>query len=391
MRIDTPGGLVEATREIVQAILAAPLPIVAYVAPSGGRATSAGTFIVYAAHVAAMAPGTHLGAATPINLGGVPDPLRPAAPRSPSEDEQRRTTPEVSSSAIERKVLNDTIAFLRGVAQLRGRNADWAERAVRDAATLTAEEALRESVIDLMTADIADLLKRIDGRTVAFPGGPVTIDVAGSNVEPVEPTWRIRFLETIANPNIAFILLMLGAYGILFELYTPGFGVGGVIGAISLLLGMTALIMLPVNIAGLALLLLGCALLLGEALTPGVGVLGVGGVVAIVVGAIFLFDPEGADVPIAVAGPVIAGAATLSATVVAILAVFALRSRTRRVATGSEGLIGMTARVVEWRARAGTVWVHGEAWRAQSKTPLLADTAVRVVRRDGLVLEVEPS
>ena len=390
LRMDTPGGLVSATRDLIQSILASPVPVAVHVAPSGARAASAGTYIAYAAHFAAMAPGTHLGAATPIELGGVPSPARPAdQPRRDGEGERERERTE-GGTAAERKAINDAVAYIRSLAQLRGRNADWAEKAVRDAATLTAEEAVRERVVDLLAEDLKELLAKLDGRTVRVAGEERRLALEGAVVGAVEADWRTRFLGTIADPNIALILMMIGIYGILFEFWSPGAMIPGVVGGISLLLGLTALSVLPVSYGGLALILLGLALMVGEVFAPGFGLLGIAGIVAVVVGAIFLFDPAGADIDYAVAWPVIIGIALTSAAALAVVLRLALRARHLPTVTGAEEMIGHEGRVVDWTGAGGTVHAHGEIWSGRGPPELAAGQRVRVVARDGLTLVVEP-
>jgi len=390
MKLDTPGGLVVSTREIIQAILASPVPVAVYVSPSGAHAASAGTYIAYAAHIAAMAPGTHLGAATPIQLGapGTPATTPPRARDAGKKDDAKE---EGQGTAMERKVLNDAIAYLRTLAQLRGRNADWAEKAVRDAATLTAEEAVKERVVDFLAADLDELLARADGRRVKAGGAERALETKGAKTIAVEPDWRMRILAVLANPNIAFLLLLAGIYGIAFEFWNPGAIFPGVIGGISMLLALAALSVLPVNYAGLGLLLLGIALMTVEAFTPGIGALGIGGIVAFVIGGIFLFDPAGADIAFRVAWPVLAVAAGTSAAFFMLALGYALRSRRRKVVSGPEEMIGMAGSVVAWDGPAGSVRVHGEVWRARSDTPLAPGDGVNVVSRDGLVLTVRPS
>ena len=308
MRIDTPGGLVSSTREMIQAILASPIPIVGYVAPSGARAASAGTYLMYAAHLAAMAPATHLGAATPIQIGA-PGTTPPSQPAPESDKKDQPAQP----GAAERKLLNDAIAYLRGLAELRGRNADWAERAVREGATLTATQAAKENVVEFIAADLRELLAAADGRTVTTSAGTVTLATRDRQITQVEPNWQMQVLQVIADPNVAFMLILIGFYGILFELLNPGVMFPGVIGAISLVLGLTALSVLPVNIGGLVLLLVGVAMMAAEAFAPGFGVLGLGGIAAFIFGGIFLFDPDQVDISFRVSLPLVIGAAISSA------------------------------------------------------------------------------
>lgn len=378
IRLDTPGGLVSATRSIVQDVIAAPLPVIIYVTPSGARAASAGTYMIYAAHIAAMAPGTNLGAATPISMSM---PGMPGEQKKDSKQEQ---------PAAERKAINDMVAMLKSLAQLRGRNADFAEKAVREAATMTAEEAQRAKVVDILAASLPDLLAQADGRTVKVKDADVSLQTKNAATSIVEPDWRTRLLGAISDPNIAFVLFMIGIYGILFEFWHPGTLFPGVIGGVSLILALIALSALPVHYGALALLLLGMALMAGEAFTPGIGVLGIGGLIAFVVGAIFLFEGEGWDIDVALSIPVIAGTTLASAVLIFGVAGAALKARRRPAAAGSEQLIGATAEVVDWQTDTGRVRVQGEIWAARAATAHKADEHVKVVGRDGLVLIVEP-
>ncbi len=391
MSLDTPGGLVTSTRDIIQAMLASPVPIAVYVSPSGARAASAGTYMAYAAHVSAMAPGTHLGAATPVQMGPPGGAPGSPAPTKRDGDPSRKDAPADSQGAMERKVLNDAIAYLRSLAQLRGRNAEWAEKAVRDAATLTAEEAVKARVVDFLAADLPELLARADGRRVTIAGVERRLATKNAETIAVEPDWRMRILSVITNPNIAFLLLLAGIYGILFEFWNPGAIVPGVIGGISLLLALAALAVLPVSYAGLGLLLLGIVLMTIEALTPGIGALGVGGIVAFVAGGVFLFDPAGADIAFRVTWPVLASTAGASAAFFVLALGYAMRARRRKVVSGSEQMIGIEGRVVAWDGLAGSVRVHGEIWRARADAPLAPGDDISVVSREGLTLTVRPS
>ncbi len=382
LRLDTPGGLVSATRDVIGAILASPVPVVVFVAPSGARAASAGTYIAYAAHVAAMTPGTHLGAATPVQMGAPPTP-------QPRRDGGKPEN-EAGGGAMERKILNDAIAYLRSLAQLRGRNADWTEKAVREGATLTAEEAARDKVVDLLAGNLGDLLDRLDGRAVRTADGEHVLATRHARVLEVEPSWKSRLLAIVTDPNVAFILLMIGVYGIIFEFWHPGFGGPGIVGAICLLVGLTALSVLPVNLAGLGLLALGIGMMAAEAFTPGIGVLGLGGVVSFILGGLFLFDPAGADIDFAVAWPVVVGAAVTNAVLFVGLLGMILRVRRRKVVTGAEQMIGLEGRVIDWENGRGRIRVHGEIWSAHAAAPLTPGAPVRVERRDGLTLHVEP-
>jgi len=393
--LDTPGGLVSATREIIQSMLSAPVPVVVYVAPGGARAASAGTYITYAANLAAMAPGTNIGAATPISLLGPGSPA-PAIPQSPERNAERKTTPAPASpppgSTEERKVLNDAIAFIRSLAQLRGRNANWAEQAVRNAATLTAQDALKEHVVDIIAADLPNLLAQLDGRKVTTAGTDHVLKTKGASpVLIATDTWT-EFLGVITDPNVAYLLLLAGIYGLLFEFVSPGVVLPGIVGGISLLLALAALAVLPVNYAGLALILLGVALMVAEAMTPGVIALGIGGVVAFIAGAIFLFEPDTgtAGTTLAVAWPVVLGAAAASAAFLLLIVGSAFRARRRPVVSGAENMIDTVARVADWQGRVGHVRVHGELWEARAEREFRPGEAVRIARRDGLKLVVEP-
>jgi len=399
LELDTPGGLVASTRTIIKAILAARIPVAVYVAPSGARAASAGTYMAYAAHIAAMAPGTHLGAATPIQMSapGLPTPGSPS-PASPdrgaggqkndANDGTEGATPVDSGDAATRKMVNDAIAYLRSLAELRGRSIEWADKFVRDAATLTASEALKENVIDVVAEDRQDLLAKLDGRSVTTKAGQASLDLAGARIEVVEPDWRVKFLTAITNPNVAFILLLIGIYGIFFEFWSPGLTGPGVVGAISLILALYALAALPLSYAGLALFLLGIVLMIGEALAPGIGILGIGGVIAFIVGAIFLFDASGADIDLSVYWPIVLVAAATTAVLIVGLLGYLIRSRRQRIATGSEQLIGLEGHVVDWTGAKGWIRVHGELWAAGSTDEAHPGDKVRVIARDGLTLQV---
>lgn len=385
LRIDTPGGLDSAMRDIIRAILAAPLPVVAYVAPSGARAASAGTYITYASHVAAMAPGTNLGAATPVQIGA------PAAPAGgePSDERTQAEDKPAKPPDVGEKARSDAIAYIRSLAQMRGRNVEWAERAVREAASLSAEEALKLNVIDVIAADVPALLNKIDGRVVTVDGRELRLQTAGAPVVTVEPDWRTELLAIITNPNVAYILMIVGVYGLLFEFFSPGLVGPGVVGAICLLLALYAFQALPVNYAGVALALLGVALLVAEAFVPSFGVLGIGGIAALVVGSILLMEEEGPGFTIA--WQLIAVVALVSGGLFTILLMVAVRARRQAVVSGEEGMIGMTGPVLTWDGHNGTVRVHGEIWSARAHRSLRPGQTVRVVELDGLTVVVEPS
>ncbi|UYN94420.1 MAG: nodulation protein NfeD [Enhydrobacter sp.] len=383
LRLDTPGGLVNATRDIIQRILASPIPVAIFIGPSGARAASAGTYMAYAAHIAAMAPGTHLGAATPVAMGApgtpAPAPQRPGDDKSPAKDQ---------ASAMERKVLNDAIAYIRSLAQLRGRNADWAEKAVRDAATLTAEDAEREKVVDLVAVSVPDLLDKLDGRQVRAGDGERTLQTRHARLIQVEPSWKVKLLAVVTDPNIAFILLMIGIYGIIFEFWTPGLAGPGIVGAICLIVGLMALSVMPLNFAGVALLVAGLAMLVAEAMTPGIGVLGIGGIVAFLAGGFFLFDPADSGIDFGLGWPVLIGAAATNALMIVGVLGMALRARRQRVRTGAEEMIGLEGEVIDWSGARGRVRVHGETWAARSPQALAPGARIKVGAREGLTLQV---
>jgi membrane-bound serine protease (ClpP class) len=381
VRLDTPGGLVTATRSIIQAMIASPVPIIVYVAPSGARAASAGTFIVYAAHIAAMAPGTNIGAATPVEIGGLPGLPQPKEQKDKQQD---------GTTVSQRKAINDVVALLRGLAQLRGRNADWAEKAVRDAATLTADEALKERVIEIVAPSVESLLAQADGRKVSVNGQERVLSTKNATLETFTPDWRTQILSVISDPNIAFILMMIGVYGILLEFWNPGHFVSGTVGAISLILALIALTVLPVHYGALGLLILGIALMIAEALTPGFGALGIGGILAFVAGALFLFEGPGSDTSFAISLPLILGVAAITAALIFGVIAAALQARKRPPSTGAEQLIGSVGEVVDWHSPHGSVRVHGEIWAARSERTLNRGDSVRVVGRDRLTLIVEP-
>lgn len=386
LKLDTPGGLDTAMREMIQGILASPVPVAVWVAPAGARAASAGTYLLYASHLAAMAPGTNLGAATPVAIGIGGEAARPGA--KPDDGKGEKTEKGAAGSAMEKKATHDAAAYLRSLAQLRGRNVAWAERAVREAESLSADEALRDKVIDLVAADLPELLRQAHGRRIALAAGEKTLALTGAAVVTVERNWQERLLAAVADPNIALILLMLGVYGLLFELYTPGFGVSGIVGAICLLLALYALAMLPINAAGALLLLLGIALMAAEAFMPSFGAFGVGGIVAFVAGAVMLIDGEvpGLEVSLALVVPL----AAASALVLAGIGAFALRARRRPTVSGTEAMAGMSVEALQDFTREGWVLAAGERWQARSSRPLARGERARIVAVDGLTLIVEP-
>ncbi len=337
LRLDTPGGLDAAMRDIIHDILAAPQPVVSYVAPGGARAASAGTYILYASHVAAMAPGTNLGAATPVQIGAMPGSgkLAPDTPEKGKGSNAQQTAD--SGDAMHHKMVNDAVAYIRSLAQMRGRNADWAEQAVRTAASLPAEEALKKGVIDLIATDVPDLLTKLDGRTVTVLGVQRTLSTKGLTVQTVAPDWRNKLLAVITDPNIAYILMLVGIWGLFFEFANPGYVLPGVTGAICLVLALYAFQVLPVNYAGLGLILLGILFMIAEAFVPSFGALGVGGVIAFAIGSVILFDTGTGGM--AVSYSLIGSLSLLSALFFVFVVGMALKARRRPVVSGSEELL----------------------------------------------------
>ena len=392
LQMDTPGGLDTSMRDIIKAILAARVPVATFVAPGGARAASAGTYIMYASPIAAMAPGTNLGAATPVDIGG-PGPL-PSAPEPPSKGKdadkgESPAKPGKSDDAMTRKQVHDAAAYIRGLAQLRGRNAEWAERAVREAVSLPAQDALAQHVIDLVATDVPDLAQKLDGRKVTTAAGERVLATAGATITVAAPDWRTRFLAIITHPSIALILLTVGFYGLVFEVMNPGMVLPGVVGAIAILIGMYALQLLPTNYAGLALVLLGLSFIVAEAFVPAYGSLGIGGVIAFVVGALMLIET---DVPgFGVPWPLIATLAVTSLLFLFGIAAAAMKARRRPVVTGREQMIGSHGTVVDGADGEGWVRVHSELWRARSTHPLASGQTVRVTSKEGLVLTVVPT
>jgi membrane-bound serine protease (ClpP class) len=384
LQLDTPGGLDTSMRAIVQAILASTVPVATFVAPPGARAASAGTFILYASHVAAMAPATTLGAATPVMIGLAPppNPLEAAAPESAAA-----RSPTAPHDAMEAKRISDATASIRSLALLRHRNAEWAEHAVRDAASLSSAEALSQQVVDIAATDVPDLLRQLDRRTLQLGDGrSTTLALAGARVEAWDPDWRDRLLATVGDPSLALLLLLVGFYGLLFEFSSPGMVAPGVVGAVCLLLGLFGLQTLPVNGVGVALVLLGLAFFATEAFVPSHGALGLGGVAAFTLGAVMLVD---SDAPgFGVSRPLIAALAVLSMAFVGMLAILAARVRRRPPASGASMMVGLVGEVIEADGRRGWALVQGEHWRVQGKHALQPGERVRVHRVDDLTLEV---
>ncbi len=388
LRMNTPGGLDTSMREIVGAILASRVPVATYVAPNGARAASAGTYIAYASAIAAMAPGTNIGAATPIQLGGSPflPGGRPEQPAGQKNGEDKGKTREPTDTES-RKAINDAVAYIRSLADLSGRNADWAAEAVRAAVSLPASEALKLHVIDVIADDVRDLLHKIDGRTVMVAGNSEHLATAGLEVVTVARDWRTELLAVVTNPNVAFILMLLGVYGLIFEFLNPGAVAPGLIGAISLLVALYALNLLPINFAGAGLVLLGIGLMVAEAHIGAFGVIGVAGIVAFVIGSIMMF-PSGAP-GFELSPAVIAGAVIATAGLFLLVLSMLLRSRKRLIITGKEALLGAEGETLSWQGGEGRVQIKGEIWRARATRPLQPGTRIKVIDRDGLVLVVE--
>lgn len=407
LRLDTPGGLDTAMRDINRAIIASPVPVVVYVSPSGARAASAGTYMLYASHIAAMSPATSLGAATPVQIGGVPDLKPPALPKQDKEDDEAKDEaiddgedkdyeegpaedkqPPVTGDAMTKKIVNDAVAYIRSMAEMRGRNADWAEQAVREAVSLSSNEALQQNVIDIIATDTKDLLTKIDGWQVNINGRDVIIETNDLAIETIEPDWRNELLSVITNPNIAYILMLLGIYGLFFELTNPGFVLPGVIGGISLLLALYALQVLPVNYAGLALMILGVIFMTAELFAPSFGALGIGGIIAFVVGSVILFDTEGSGIKVAI--PIIVAVSTVSSIFFLITLRMVFAAHHKPIVSGVDEMLGSIGQVLEDFEGSGRIHIHGEAWQVESKLPLKRGDQVRVTSIDGLILSVEP-
>lgn len=383
LRLDTPGGLDSSMRDIIRDILASKVPVAAWVGPSGARAASAGTFILYASHIAAMAPATNLGAASPVAIGGAPEAGKPDAV---GKDAKKSAAP--LGDTMMRKATNDASAYIRSLAQLRGRNADWGERAVRDAVSLSAAEARKLRVIDLVADSVPALLKAVDGRTVEAAGAKRALATAGAEVSAIEPDWRTRVLGVITNPSVAYLMILVGIYALIFEFTNPGLILPGVVGAICILIAMYAFQLLPVNYAGLALLLLGIAFMVAEVWVISHGALAVGGLAAFVVGSVMLLDTDVPqfEIPYALIGGVTAASAAFLFLVLGML----VRARRRPVVSGREELIGAAGEALEEIEGEGWARVHGERWRVRTSAPLKRGQALRVAAIDGLVLQVTP-
>lgn len=404
VQLDTPGGLDASMRDMIRAMLTSDVPVAMYVSPSGARAASAGTYLTYASHIAAMAPSTHLGSATPVQMGGgeIPDPRDSGDDGSDSRssdngnsangsdsadrDGTQATEPRRGETAMERKVLEDAVSYIRGLAERHGRNADWAEEAVREAVNLTSRQALEMNVIDVVASDIEALLEQIDGHEVIMEHGERILETAGIAVERVDPDWRTQLLSVITNPNVAYFLMIIGFYGLIFELASPGSLVPGTVGIISLLLALFAFQVLPINYAGLALIIVGLALIVGEALVPSFGVLGIGGIVAFVIGSVILMDADNLRISL----PLIGGVALVAAVLMLWTVTRFMGLRKTPARTGQEELLGSQAVALADFQGAGHVRLHGERWNAQADTPVSQGQTVIVTRIDGLTVHVTP-
>ena len=384
LTLDTPGGLDTSMRRIVQDILASPVPVVAYVSPSGARAASAGAFILYACHLAAMAPGTNVGAASPVQIGiggSAPEPA------SPGTDAAKKKEPGPTNTH-ERKAFFDAAAYIRSLAQLRGRNAEWGEKAVLEAASISATEARDQKVVEIVAPDLTDLLHQVDGRKLAVAGGERTLQTAGAPIIAFTPDWHDRLLAVITDPSIALILMMLGIYGLLFEFGHPGFVFPGVVGALCLLLGLYSLHMLPVNYAGLALIAIGIAFIVGEVFFPSYGSLGVGGVIAFAIGALMLIDT---DLPgFAIPWTLIVTLAVVTLALILVVGRMVLRARRAPLVSGVQSLVGADGEMVEDANDTGWANIRGETWKVRTALPLARGQRIRVIAVDGMLPRVAP-
>lgn len=381
IQMNTPGGLDDSMRRIIQSILASPIPVVVYVAPSGARAASAGTYILYAAHVAAMAPATNLGAATPVQIGGIP------TPNGDGEGAEEGKSGQRPRSDMERKILNDAVAYIEGLAELRGRNKEWAIKAVREGVSLSAQQAEADNVIDLIANDLDDLLRQLHGRVVNVEGGERILSTEDARITAMEPDWRSRFLAVITNPNVAYILMLVGIYGLIFEFSSPGLGGPGIVGAISLLLALYAFQVLPVSYVGLGLIVVGLGLMVAEAFSPTFGVMGVGGAVAFIVGSVMLMDTDLPAYQIAL--PIILALAVASVALLVFTLGMVYRSRRSKQVSGVETLLGETGEVEYINEGRVFVRMQGELWQVRSSEALVPGDRVRVDEVRDLILKVE--
>ena len=399
LKINTPGGLDSSMRDIIRSITTSPVPIATWVGPAGSRAASAGTYILLASHIASMAPGTNLGAATPVSLGGGKAPSDPLSPQDDSNQDEKSKSSEQddtkqensdqvkATTAMEKKVINDAAAYIVSLAKLHNRNEEWAEKAVREAASLDSENALELNVIDFIASDLKQLVEMTNGRTVIINGINQEIQLSQVAFVEREQDWRFSLLSVITNPNVAYILMLIGIYGLLLEFYNPGVGLPGVLGGICLLLAMYSLQMLPVSYAGLALILLGIALMIAEAFSPSFGIFGLGGVAAFSLGSIMLMDTEVPGYQIAL--PLIIGISLFSVGFFVVTISMLVRVRNQRVTTGMEAVVGETGKVVSGFPGAGRVLVEGEIWQAKCTEKLQVGQSIRVTKLTGLSLDVE--
>lgn len=384
IQLDTPGGLDKSMRKIIKSTLASSVPVVTYVSPSGARAASAGTFMLYASHIAAMSPGTNLGAASPVSVGGGLSGMD-----KKKEKDSKKKASKSQKETLTQKVTKDALAYIRSLAQMRGRNVDFAQKAVSEAATLTAKEAHKKNVIDIVATDLPDLLKQIQGRQVNVKGKPHVIQSENASIVNIKPDWRTKFLAVITDPSVAYILLLMGIYGLFFEFANPGFVVPGVCGAIGLILAMYAFQLLPINYAGLGLLILGIIFMVAEAFMPSFGALGFGGVIAFVVGSVLLFDTNIAGFYLA--WPLILTMAVVNVLFFAVVLSMAMRARNRKVVSGREALVGEQGRVIHDFTQSGQAHIAGEIWHIEYNGRLESGAEVTVVAVNGLVLHVKPT
>lgn len=399
LKMNTPGGLDTSMRDIIRAITTSPIPVATWVGPAGSRAASAGTYILLASHIASMAPGTNLGAATPVSLGGGKAPSNPLSPQDDTNKDDDTSTANESTqepqnsdqvkatTAMEKKVINDAAAYIVSLAKLQNRNEEWAEKAVREAASLDSDNALTLNVIDFIASDLQQLVELSNRRTITINGVSQEIQLSEVAFVEREQDWRFSLLSVITNPNVAYILMLIGIYGLLLEFYNPGVGLPGVLGGICLLLAMYSLQMLPVSYAGLALILLGIALMVAEAFSPSFGIFGLGGVAAFTLGSIMLMDTEVPGYQIAL--PLIIGISLFSVAFIVVTISMLVRVRSKPVTTGMEAVVGDTGKVVSGFPGAGRVLVEGEIWQAKCASELQAGQIIRVTKLTGLSLDVE--
>lgn len=382
LQMDTPGGLDHSMRDIISHVLLSTVPVVSYVAPAGSRAASAGTYILYASHDAAMAPTTNLGAATPVQIGGIPG--SPKEPGSLDKQDKKKNQP-VPKDTLERKMVNDAVAYIKSLATRHGRNVQWAEQAVREAVSLTAEEALKIGVIDVIAISEEELLRKIDGRQVVMNIEKVTLATKNLTIARFDPDWRTQLLMVITDPNIAYILMLLGIYGLIYELANPGFFLPGVAGAICLLLALYTFHILPINYAGLALIALGISFMIAEAFVPSIGALGIGGVVAFVVGSIILMDEKSMRISL----PLIISTALVSAGFFLWLMSRLYMVSKKKVLTGTEQMVGSVGEAMDDFIGTGRIWIHGESWEAVAREKITKGEKVEVISQEGLTLNVQ--